>query len=117
MQRAYLRAASWSLARLAGSIVSPPPICMYFWHALCAAFIFGSLELTLPPESLMPPLPHALRVGHVDAVLAHALGELQGALEGLVLPARRRWPAAAAVVGAAAGAERQGGADRGEEEW
>ncbi len=31
---------------------------MYFWHALCAAFIFGSLKFTpFPPESLMPPLP------------------------------------------------------------
>ena len=52
MQRAYFSAASWSLARLAGSMVSPPPICMYFWQALCADFIFGSLKFTLPPGEL-----------------------------------------------------------------
>jgi hypothetical protein len=57
MQRAKFRAASWSRARRAGSMVSPPPICMYFWHALCAVFTLGSLGLMLRPVSLIPPLP------------------------------------------------------------
>ena len=52
MQRANFSAASRSLARLAGSMVSPPPICMYFWQALCADFIFGSLKCTLAAREL-----------------------------------------------------------------
>ena len=112
------RAASWSLARLRGvERLAAADLHVLLARALRGLRSCGSLKLTLPPESLdARPSAHALRVGHVDAVLAHALGELQGAFEALSCPGRRR-PAAAAVVGAAAGAERQGGADRGEEEW
>src|SRR4051812_30639089 len=30
---------------------------MYFWQAFCAAFVFGSLGLMLPPVILMAPVP------------------------------------------------------------
>ena len=83
--------------------------------ALCRLEL-GVVGIEVRAGELDPARSHPLRVGHVDAVIAHALGELQGSLEGLVLLAGGA-SGTLAVVGAAAGAEPQCGDDRGSNEW
>ena len=89
---------------------------MYFWHALCAAFIFGSLKSTLPPESLMPPLPTRCGSGMSMPWSRMHLENFRAPSKALSCP-EAPFGAVAAVVGTAARAERQGSGGCSEDEW